>query len=187
MKRRSFLRTAAAAVPALGLRDFLLEASAQAAAANPELHVVGAGEDRFGHPHSLGFSTLLFKVGTSDAGGNLFVIEHRNLMAGGGPALHRHWSQDEWFYVMGGEVAFEVGERKVTLHAGESVLGPRQIPHTFGAVGATPAHMLIAFSPAGKMEAYLQDAAHPHPGVSDAEFFRRYEMDYLGPSPFWKS
>jgi hypothetical protein len=47
--------------------------------------------------------------------------------------------------------------------------------------------MLIAFAPAGKMEAYFRDAKNPPPGVSQAEFFRRYEMDLIGPSPFWKS
>jgi hypothetical protein len=27
----------------------------------------------------------------------------------------------------------------------------------------------------------------PHPGVSDAEFFRRYELELIGLSLFWKS
>jgi len=186
MQRRAFLKTAASAVPALRLsKVFGAEIPDDTAAPAGEIHVVGAGEDRSGHPHSLGFSTLLFKVAPQDTGGNLFVIEHRNLIRGG-PPLHLHWRQEEWFYVMEGEVAFQVGERKLTLHAGESVLGPRQVPHTFCAVGSAPAHLLIAFSPAGKMEAYLGDAAHPPEGVSPAEFFRRYEMDYLGPNPFSK-
>jgi mannose-6-phosphate isomerase-like protein (cupin superfamily) len=189
MHRRSFLKTAAAAMPTLSLQDLLGSdafALPVAPPAAPELHVVGAADDRTGHPHSLGFSTLLFKVQTQDTAGNLFVIEHRNLIAGG-PPLHQHWSQEEWFYVMEGDVAFQVGDQRVTLHPGESVLGPRRVPHTFSALGATPAHLLIAFAPAGKMEAYFRDAVHPPAGVSPAAFFRRYDMDYLGPNPFSKS
>jgi mannose-6-phosphate isomerase-like protein (cupin superfamily) len=183
MRRRSFLRSAAAVVPALGLHGLL----AQDAPQSPkELHVVGPGEDRFGHPHSLGFSTMSFKVSGAETGGSLFLLEHSHLTPGG-PALHQHWSQEEWFYVMAGEVTFQIGERRVTLRPGESVLAPRMVPHTFSAVGAAPAHMMIAFCPAGKMEQYFKDAASPHPGVSDTEFLRRYDMDYLGPSPFWKS
>jgi hypothetical protein len=55
MKRRSFLKAAAAAAPAAGLHAFLAtQARAQTPASPPpsSLHVVGAGEDRFGHPHS---------------------------------------------------------------------------------------------------------------------------------------
>jgi hypothetical protein len=47
--------------------------------------------------------------------------------------------------------------------------------------------MLIAFCPAGKMEQFFLDSAHRPAGVSDAEFFRRYEMEYIAPSPFQKS
>ena len=127
----------------------------------PTLHPVPAGEDRTGHLHSLGFSHLAFKVTTSDTAGNLLIIEHTNLMPNTGPALHMHLSQEEWFYVMEGEVRFQVGDRRLRLGPGESILAPRRIPHTFSATGS-PAHMLIAFTPADKMEQYFTDAAvHP--------------------------
>ena len=93
------------------------------------LHVVGAGEDRFGVPHSLGLGSILFKVPASETAGGLFVMEEI-LPGPGGPPLHLHPKQEEWFYVMEGEVAFQVGDQRLHLHAGESVLGPRllQIP-----------------------------------------------------------
>jgi hypothetical protein len=47
--------------------------------------------------------------------------------------------------------------------------------------------MLIAFCPAGKMEAYFRDGEKAGPAAGDAEFMRRYEMELVGPSPFWKS
>lgn len=182
MKRRSFLKSAAALLPAAGLKDFAL-AQAAAAPASPELHLVGVGQDRFGESHSLGFSTILFKVATNDTGGGLFVIEHVNLVKGG-PPLHLHLYQDEWFYVMEGEVLFQVGDTRKRLRAGESILGPRNIPHTFCAVGERPGRMLIAFTPARKMEEFFRATAVPGGPPLDAETFSKYEMKLVGPSPF---
>ncbi len=159
MERRSFLKGAAAVLPAVGLKDFAL-GQAVAAAASGEVHVVGAGQDRLGETHSLGFSTILFKVLPRETGNELFVIEHKGL-GHGGPPVHFHLHQDEWFYVMEGEVLFQVGGKRVKLGAGESVLGPRGIPHGFMGVGEKPAHMIIAFTPAGMMEGFFREAAVP--------------------------
>lgn len=199
MQRRAFLQAAAAVLPAATLPELLatrtsVASPSQSAASQvpapaqtPELRVVGAGEDRYGHPHPLGFSTITFKVGTAETGGRLFIIEHAHAMPGG-PVLHLHINQDEWFYVMDGEVDFQVGEKRLRLHPGESVLGPRRIPHTFSPVGPGPSHLLIAFTPAGKMEQYFLDIEPPHKQPADqASFLRQYEMEYVGPSPFWKT
>jgi quercetin dioxygenase-like cupin family protein len=101
-----------------------------------------------------------------------------------GPPLHFHPHQEEYFYVIEGEVRFAVGDQRLTLGAGDSVLGPRGIPHTFAAVEGKPGRLLIAFSPAGKMEQFLRDTAVPNPPVEDAAFWRRYDIEMVGPSPF---
>ena len=184
LQRRSFLKAFASIAPAAALHNL----GAQAPAPRPpaELHPVGAGQDRSGHTHSLGFSSLTFKVSTSDTAGSLFIIEHRNLLPDSGPALHMHLSQEEWFYVMEGEVVLQVGDQRLHLRAGESVLAPRRVPHTFSATGS-PAHMLIAFTPACKMEQYFIDAAATPSLAATAAFMNRYDMEWIGPSPFWKS
>jgi mannose-6-phosphate isomerase-like protein (cupin superfamily) len=189
MQRRSFLKSMVVAAPAAGLQTFLAtHAHSQTPAPPPPLplHVVGAGEDRFGHPHSLGFSSILFKVPTSETAGGLFVMEHTHLLPGG-PALHLHLAQEEWFYVMEGEVVFQVGDQRLQLHAGESILAPRLVPHTFSSVGETPSRLLIAFCPAGKMEQYFRDAEIAKSAAADPAFMSRYGMEMIGPSPFWKS
>lgn len=189
MPRRSFLKSAASVVPAAALGGLVASSAARAqfssAAPAPELHVVPAGADRLGAPHSLGMSSLAFKVLAADTGGDLFVIEHRHLVPGNLP-LHLHLYQDEWFYVMEGEVAFQVGEKRVQLKPGESVLGPRRVPHSFSSVAAQ-SRMLIAFTPAGKMEKFFLDGeANPAQALTP-EFMNRYEMKWLGPSPFAKT
>lgn len=181
--RRSFLRAVASVAPVAALHDLLGQVTV--AAHEVALHPVGAGEDRFGHPHTLGFSSLAFKVATDETHGGLFIIEHRNLLPGG-PPLHVHPHQEEWFCVMEGAVVFQVGDRRVELHPGESILAPRAVPHTFSAVHEA-SRLLIAFCPAGKMEQYFLDA-EKHPGqAATAEFMNQYDMHWIGPSPFWKA
>jgi mannose-6-phosphate isomerase-like protein (cupin superfamily) len=188
--RRTFLKSAASVIPAAAFQNVHAQSSPETLSAptlpDPTLHPVPAGADRSGHPHSLGFSSLAFKVIPSDTAGNLLVIEHTNLMPNTGPALHLHFSQEEWFYIMEGEVRFQVGDRRIQLGPGESILAPRRIPHTFSAAGS-PAQMLIAFTPADKMEQYFIDAA-AHPELAPTrDFMNRYDMQWIGPSPFWKS
>lgn len=150
-------------------------------AASTEEHVVLAAQDRFGEARSLGFSRIAFKTATADTGGNLFMIEHSNLKPGG-PPLHLHLEQEEWFYVMEGQVRFQIGEKQLQLKAGDSVLAPRMVPHAFTAVGATPAKMLIGFTPAGRMERFFIDAAKQKGALQDAAFFAKYDMKIVGPS-----
>ena len=112
MKRRDLLKSAAFVLPAAGFPAAGFEAFAlgQSAALPPNcgIHPVEAGQDRFGETHSLGYSTILFKAVPRETNGGLLMIEHKNLMKGG-PSRHFHLHQEEWFYVMEGEVLFEVG------------------------------------------------------------------------------
>ena len=112
-------------------------------------------------------------------------MEHTHLRPGG-PPLHLHIDQDEWFYVIEGEVAFQVGEQRLQLRSGESVLAPRRVPHTFSSVSPSPSRLLIAFTPAAKMEQYFRDAELSPGSAGDADFMSRYGMERVGPSPFWK-
>jgi quercetin dioxygenase-like cupin family protein len=189
MRRRSFLKAAAALAPAAGLQDFLISQARAQAVASPiasALHVVATGEDRFGHPIPMAMSSLAVKVATRETGSGVLVMEHTHLVPGG-PPLHLHPNQEEWFYVMEGEVAFQVGDQRLHLHAGDSVLAPRRVPHTFSSVAAMPSRMLIAFFPAGKMEQYFRDIPDHKGQAGDPEFMRRYDMEWIGPSPFLKS
>jgi mannose-6-phosphate isomerase-like protein (cupin superfamily) len=179
MKRRTLLASAAGLFPATLLESFAL---GQDVSSDVHARVVPAGEDHDREVHSRGYSSMLFKVLPGETNGGLFILEHSNLIKGG-PPLHLHLAQEEWFYVMAGEVVFQVGDKRLHLHAGDSVLAPRKVPHTFAAVGEKPGKLLIAFNPAGKMEEFLRITAVPNPPVQDAAFFRRYDMELIGPSP----
>ena len=82
---------------------------------------------------------------------------------------------------MEGEVLFQVGEKRLRLKPGDSVLAPRKVPHAFTGTGTSPAKMLIAFTPAGKMEQFFRDTAHGKADLMDAALFRKYDMELIGP------
>lgn len=179
LERRDFLGGALASLPLA-----LLGQHAQAATA-PAIARVPAGEDRLGEHHTIGVSTTSFKVLTGESAGALFLFEHRNVGGKkGGPPRHVHHNEDEWFYVIEGNYIAEVGSTRVELNPGDSILGPREVPHAWAFVGDTPGRVLIAFTPANKMEAFFREnEKRPHGTeyMNDAAVYHAHGMELLGP------
>lgn len=142
--------------------------------------IVLADKDRFGEHRGLGISLITFKVTPQD-GNNALVIEN-TFHTKGGPARHLHHHQEEWFYVVEGEFAFEVGSEKFTLKPGDSMLAPRAIPHVWACASAAGGRILISFMPAGKMEAFFREVtkANAMP-PQDPALWRAHDMELLGP------
>lgn len=115
---------------------------------------VGAGADRTGEDLRIMGGRFELKVSARDTGGDLCIYDTYRLSKGG-PALHRHHTQDEWFYVMRGEFIVRVGEQTITLGPGDSAFAPRQIPHTFAMTSEGQGQMLVLFQPAGSMEDFF--------------------------------
>ena len=149
----------------------------QTQAATAKAEFVAAGKDRSGTPVAMGFSSLGYKVAGEQTSGGLFVMEHVGLAKGGGPPRHLHHEQEEWFYVIEGEIVAEVGKERFRLKAGDSVFAPRRLPHAYLYVAEKPGRLLIAFTPAGKMEAYFREGHSFDPAS-----FAKYEMEYVGPA-----
>jgi uncharacterized cupin superfamily protein len=76
---------------------------------------------------------------------------------GSGPPRHYHEEQDEWFYCLAGEYVVEIGDQRFRLGPGESVLGPRRVPHAFVYDAAGPGRILIGFTPAVRIEQFFRD------------------------------
>ncbi len=154
--------------------------SVQGPAGTPPALRVAAGKDRFGERRGLGISFIDFKVSTQDGGG-LFILEN-TFREKGGPARHLHHDQDEWFYAIEGEFIVEVGRERIRLTPGDSLLAPRKVPHVWAYVGDARGRILIAFMPAGKMEAFFREVtkANAMP-PQDPELWRAHGMELLGP------
>ncbi|MFH0758294.1 MAG: cupin domain-containing protein [Bacteroidota bacterium] len=69
----------------------------------------------------------------------------------GGPPLHIHPNQDEWFYNIDGEYLFQVGEEKYEMGKGETIFLPRNIQHAFIQL-TEKAKVIVSYLPAGKMD-----------------------------------
>lgn len=177
IRRRSFLAFAVAALPLTAIGQST-NSDGKAAARG----ILPAGGDRFGKTRPIPTGSSAFKVAAQDTGGALFVMENRNTRKGG-PPLHLHHHEDELFYVIEGDYVVQVGSERHRLTAGDCILGPREVPHTWAFVGDTPGRLLLAFAPAGKMEAFFTEQRDRRGGiyVADAAVLRAYGMELLGP------
>jgi len=148
---------------------------------------VASGEARFDEEVKLGGEPIDCKVSGRDTGGAMCVFEFKGL--GSGPRrVHRN--QDEWIYVIDGELTFVVGERQFRAGAGESVFMPRQTVHAWVTANGKPARVVDVYQPAGQMEAFYRELGKYNKGVLVHEalsfdelclLFREHGMEMVGP------
>ena len=151
---------------------------------------IAAGEDRFGEHVTLGGAPSDTKLSAQDTNGAMCVVE---LSGHVGWPKHAHAEQDEWLYVVDGEVECHVGDRQYRLHAGESVFVPRKAPHVWSTVAGTSARVLNAYQPAGRIEQFLRTVGgYVNPPVHEAlsmpdfkALFEAHGMTLLGPPLGW--
>jgi quercetin dioxygenase-like cupin family protein len=99
------------------------------------------------------------KSSTEGTGGRAAVIEHTGPQNSGSP-LHVHHREDEWFYVLEGELTIWVDGQVIRAPAGSFVFGPKDIPHTFTVSAPEGARFLLVTEPAG-FESFMRSSAEP--------------------------
>ncbi len=77
-----------------------------------------------------------------------------------GPPPHIHTREDEVFYVVEGEINFQVGNQVFTGTAGDFIPYTRGQVHAFKNLGIEPARMLVIAAPAG-LENFFREAGQP--------------------------
>jgi quercetin dioxygenase-like cupin family protein len=90
--------------------------------------------------------TVLLRSEQSD--GHLSAIEVDVPPGWPGPPLHRH-DFDETFYVLAGELTFELDGARRTAGTGELVFAPGNVAHGFANFTDAPARYLLICTPAG--------------------------------------
>ena len=95
------------------------------------------------------------------------------------PPLHVHKNEDEWFYVLEGEVTFHVGNESHLGRPGAFVSFPRGIPHTF-TVESPTARFLVMNTPGG-FERMFELA--PKTTEDAVRALKAYGMEVVGPHP----
>ena len=118
--------------------------------------MVETGHDRFDAAMDIAGWRFECKVSAQDTAGSYCVYDTVRSVKGG-PPLHIHRDQDEWFYVRDGEFLFRVANESFRLKRGDSLFGPRGVPHAFAALTHNSA-LIVAFQPAGAIEELFQAA-----------------------------
>jgi mannose-6-phosphate isomerase-like protein (cupin superfamily) len=91
-----------------------------------------------------GMATM--KATGKETGGHYALVEV--LDPEGPQPLHVHHREDEGFWILEGEVTFEVGDQTIKASPGSFVFGPKDVPHRY-TVESGPARILFVLSPAG--------------------------------------
>jgi mannose-6-phosphate isomerase-like protein (cupin superfamily) len=110
--------------------------------------VVGPGETRVANPLDFWGEQVLVKVAGSDTNDQLSCTFH-TVPPMKGPPRHQHQREDEMFYVVEGEVAFEIDGKGVVARAGTTLLAPRLSVHAYQNFTQQPIRLLVTTSPGG--------------------------------------
>jgi len=130
-------------------------------------------------------------VATPDETGNAHFAFEALEPPGGGPPLHIHTREDEFFLVLEGEVSFYIDGRVIRAHAGQSAFVPRGAAHCFKNCSDRAARLLVLFTP-GSIEGFFEYGAADEDGSAPPnevllrrldELAPQFGLQVLGPSP----
>jgi quercetin dioxygenase-like cupin family protein len=75
------------------------------------------------------------RISFEDGQDRISMLEHW-APHGDSPPLHVHRNEDEIFHLIEGEVAFRLGDKDLHGKAGDTILTPKTIPHTYRVLSA---------------------------------------------------
>lgn len=87
---------------------------------------------------------------------------------GGGPPPHVHSREEEAFYILEGEITFQIGDKTIVATPGMFANIPVGVTHSFRNDGKKPAKMLITIAPAGLEQMFLEFGVPVAPGTTIA-------------------
>lgn len=177
MKRKKFLLTTMAAMPALAFA----KVAANTAAQDP--FIVQAGKNRSGdsmmkfmgmHPNDV----VISRRDTNNAL-SVFLFDGYGDV---GTPLHVHFHQDEFFTIIEGKYHFVCGDLISELNTGDTIFLPRNIPHQWLQL-SEKGKLLYAVNPAGELEDFFRavnNLKEPTPDTID-NLALKHGMKHLGP------
>ncbi len=103
---------------------------------------------------------LTFLAEGDETGGQFCLVEARGARGQSlDPPLHVHAREDETFYMLEGEMAFEIEGQVIIAGPGDTVTLPRDVPHRFEIV-SDEVHYLNLCTPAG-FEGFFHALSEP--------------------------
>lgn len=147
---------------------------------------VEGGKDRYEQEMLIMGGKFDCKVSSRDTNGQLLIYDTFRDEKGG-PALHFHYHQDEWFYVFSGEFIIQVGSETFHLKEGDAAFAPRKVPHAFAKISEGRGRMMVLFQPAGTMEDFFRQMAQMGPNIPAGQgarlkaLWHAHGMEIVGP------
>jgi quercetin dioxygenase-like cupin family protein len=147
--------------------------------------VLAAWQGRTREPLDILGEEVLVKLSNADTNGAAAVF-HLTVPPMLGPPLHRHSREDEWFYVLDGEITAEIDGQRTVLHAGDSAFASRGTGHAFQNFGDAAVQMLVMVTPGGFYRFFEElsslNRGLPAPDLARTEqLMKDYGMELLGP------
>lgn len=107
------------------------------------------------------FNNTLVAIHVSSAAGEdgICVVEHR-MPYGDSPPLHVHRHEDEVFHVLEGRIRFVIDGKEWIAGAGETVIAPKGLPHTYRVESRDGARTLTV-TRGSDFETMLRQASRP--------------------------
>ena len=166
-----------------------IEPAGQTSRATPvRSSVVAAGDGRTPAPLNIVGEETLVKVSSEDSDGTLAFF-HLVAPPMSGPPRHVHSREDELFYVLEGELVFELDGERHTVRAGDTVYLRRGVVHTYQNFTTSDARLLIATTPGTFCNLFIELSAATPPGALPAfdlidSIATKYGITTLGPPMF---
>jgi quercetin dioxygenase-like cupin family protein len=135
-----------------------------------------------GRSVSLRGTNVTFKVTSGEAAG-ASVVEF-DTAPGFDTGTHVHTALEETFYVVEGELEFELAGELTRASAGATIFVPPHVPHRFGNRGQTRARTLLVMSPPGH-DRYFDELAAilatdgPPDAKAIADLRHRYDTEQM--------
>jgi quercetin dioxygenase-like cupin family protein len=88
-------------------------------------------------------------LATGEDTAGMYAMWEAIVPPGGGPPPHVHSREEEGFYILEGEITFQINEERLVATAGMFANMPVGTPHSFKNESNRPARMLVSVAPAG--------------------------------------
>jgi mannose-6-phosphate isomerase-like protein (cupin superfamily) len=185
MKRRSFPKFPSTAA-ASAATDRIAEGDEPSREGAGKGFLVPAQKNRHSQELLIMGAQLDLKISGRDTNGTLCLYDASRLSKGG-PALHRHQDQDEWFYVIRSEFIVRVGDDTFNLRPGDSAFAQRKVPHAYAMISEGEGQMLLLYQPAESMEDFFLQLSKMGKETPEnhqtalKRLFEEHGMEVIGP------
>jgi quercetin dioxygenase-like cupin family protein len=95
-------------------------------------------------------------LATGDETDGRYAMFEAVVAPGGGPPPHVHSREEESFYVLEGEITFQIGDERIVAQAGTFANMPVGSLHSFRNNTDTEARMIISVAPAGLEKMFME-------------------------------